>query len=158
MNRLMMAVGLLFAASLCDAGFAQKEANPGQVEIKVIDKTTGELIACRVHIKDGAGKPQRHPQLPFWNDHFVCAGTASLDLPAGKYSIEVEHGPEFTLHSDSFTLEGGNTKKLAIELQRLTDLPAEGWYPGDLHVPRAVSDIELLMKAEELHVAPVITW
>jgi hypothetical protein len=37
-------------------------------------------------------------------------------------------------------------------------MPAEGWWPGDLHVHRPVEDIELLMRAEELHVAPVVTW
>ena len=37
-------------------------------------------------------------------------------------------------------------------------MPAEGWWPGDLHVHRPVEDIELLMRAEDLHVAPVITW
>ena len=30
--------------------------------------------------------------------------------------------------------------------------------PGDTHVHRPVEDMELLLRAEELHVAPVITW
>jgi hypothetical protein len=47
---------------------------------------------------------------------------------------------------------------LAFEIEHLVDLTAEGWWSGDVHVHRPVSGIELLMRAEDLHVAPVITW
>jgi hypothetical protein len=43
-------------------------------------------------------------------------------------------------------------------MKRLADLPAEGWWPGDLHVHRAVGDVERLMRSEDLHVAQIITW
>src|SRR5262249_27293668 len=103
-------------------------------------------------------KPQRAGKLPFWFDHFVCPGTVGLDLPSGKYTVEIERGPEYERHAGSFTLAAGAGQALTVELRRLADLPAEGWWPGDLHVHRPVRDIELLMRAEGLHVAPVITW
>jgi hypothetical protein len=109
-------------------------------------------------LKDAAGKAQRTGKLPFWHDHFVCAGAVWLELPPGKYTLEVEHGPESEQYSSAFTLVAGGEKKLAVELKRVVDLPAEGWWPGDLHVHRPVGDIELLMQAEGLHIAPVITW
>jgi hypothetical protein len=34
----------------------------------------------------------------------------------------------------------------------------EGWWSGDLHVHRDPQDMPLLMLAQDLHVAPVITW
>jgi hypothetical protein len=74
------------------------------VEIAVLDDATGKPVPCRVHLKDAAGKPRRPAKVPFWHDHFVCPGTAELDLPTGKYAIEVERGPEYELYSDSFTL------------------------------------------------------
>jgi hypothetical protein len=40
----------------------------------------------------------------------------------------------------------------------VVDLSEEGWWSGELHVHRSLEDIELLMRAEDLHVAPVITW
>jgi hypothetical protein len=43
-------------------------------------------------------------------------------------------------------------------LHRLARLSKEGWWSGELHVHRPVDDIELLMRAEDLHVAPLITW
>ena len=45
-----------------------------------------------------------------------------------------------------------------MQLKRISDLAAEGWYSGDLHVHRPLKDVPLLMRAEDLYVAPVITW
>ena len=161
MRRVIAALGTgVILAIVLAAGTAvpaQGQGKPGRVEITVLDKAIGKPVPCRVHLKDAAGKPQRPAGLPFWNDHFVCPGTVGLDLPPGKYTIEVERGPEYEPHADSFTLTDAGTK-LAVELNRHADLPAEGWWPGDLHVHRPVGDIELLMRAEDLHVAPVITW
>ena len=156
MSRFAKTCGLLLAG-LCGAALARPQAETGKVEITVTDKATGKPIPCRIHLKDSAGKPQRAGKLPFWHDHFVCDGTVKLELPAGQYTIEVERGLEYALHTDSFTLDAGE-KKLDIQLKRLVDMPTEGWWPGDLHVHRPVGDIELLIQAEQLYVAPVITW
>jgi hypothetical protein len=43
-------------------------------------------------------------------------------------------------------------------LNRIADLAKDGWFSGDLHVHRPVKDMALLMQAEDLQVAPVITW
>lgn len=43
-------------------------------------------------------------------------------------------------------------------MKRLSNIAAEGWWSGDLHVHRPVEDMQLLMRAEDLHIAPVITW
>ena len=75
-----------------------------------------------------------------------------------QYTVESEHGPEYSLFTNSCTLAAGRTKKLRVELKRFVDMPAKGWWPGELHVHRRLEDIELLMRAEELHIAPVITW
>jgi hypothetical protein len=43
-------------------------------------------------------------------------------------------------------------------MNRFVDMRSEGWWSGDLHVHRPPDDMPLLMAAEDLHVAPVITW
>jgi hypothetical protein len=43
-------------------------------------------------------------------------------------------------------------------MERFVEMKKEGWWCGDLHIHRPLKDIELLMRAEDLHVAPVITW
>jgi hypothetical protein len=132
--------------------------SPSKVEISIVDKKTGKPVPCRIHLKDKAGKLQRAGMLPFWYDHFVCPGTAQLELRAGEYTYEVERGPEYAMAAGTFTVKGSDPMKVHVELERLLDLTKEGWWSGDLHVHRPVADIELLMRAEDLHVAPVITW
>lgn len=126
---------------------------PRGLSIEVVDKATGKPLPCRIHLYDAAGKPQRAAGLPYWRDHFVCDGTVRLEVPAGGYRLEVERGPEWSRVAR--LVEG---EKVRVELERLDDLPREGWWPGDLHVHRALEEVELLMRAEDLHVAPVITW
>lgn len=158
MCRSVLAFGCLLALGLLGMSEAAQKVETGRVEITVVDKATGKPIPCRVHLKDAKGKGVKADRLPFWNDHFVCKGEVALDLSPGKYSVEIEHGPEYSLFADSLTPEAGKTKKLAVELKRLVDMPAKGWWPGETHVHRPVEDVELLMRAEGLHVAPVITW
>jgi hypothetical protein len=131
-------------------------AEPVEVEFVILDKATGQPIPCRVHLKDAAGKPVKAPGLPFWFDHFVCPGSVQLPLEPGKYTIEVERGPEYGRVTDAVEIK--DKRRLTYELQRQVDLTKEGWWSGELHVHRPVEAIELLMRAEDLHVAPVITW
>jgi hypothetical protein len=132
-------------------------AAAGEVRILVTDRATGKPVPCRIHLRDSAGKPVPAAKLPFWRDHFVCPGTVRLELPAGRYPFEVERGPEYYRETGTITVADGR-QDVKVVLRRLRDLPAEGWWPGELHVHRAVEDIELLMRAEDLYVAPVITW
>jgi hypothetical protein len=153
------AIALLGSWSLALFAYAvAAQTEPGTVAITVTEKATGKPVPCRVHLKDAAGKPRRADRLPFWRDHFVCPGDVRLELPPGKYSFEIERGPEYRPGLGSFTLTGKAAEKIAVQLERLADLAAEGWWSGDLHVHRPLDDIELLMRAEDLHVAPVITW
>jgi hypothetical protein len=130
----------------------------GKLTLTIHSGDDEEPVPCRIHLKDSAGKAQRAPNLPFWFDHFVCPGTVSLELPHGEYHYEIERGPEYATITGAVTIRPGAGEKRTHSLQRLIDMRSEGWWPGELHVHRPVSDIELLMKAEDLHVAPVITW
>jgi hypothetical protein len=158
MIRRTLLLGFSLIGAPLTTAVALENAEPGRVEISVLDRATGKPVACRIHLKDAAGKPQLARQLPCWNDHFVCPGTVQLDLMPGRYTFEIDRGPEYPLSSGSFTLESKGSVKLTAKPERLTDLTAEGWWSGDLHVHRPVNDIELLMRAEDLHIAPVITW
>ena len=158
MSRSLITFGLLLAVGLLGTSGARPQVETGRVKITVVDKATGKEVPCRIHLKDAKGKGLKADKLPFWNDHFVCRGAVVLDLSPGKYTVEIEHGPEYSLSTDSFTLAPGQTKQLSVALKRLVDMPTKGWWPGDTHVHRAVEDVELLMRAEELHIAPVITW
>lgn len=142
---------LLVAAAVCEA---QDTTN---LAFQITDRH-GKPIPCRVHLRDSAGVSQKPAELPFWKDHFVCPGEASISLVPREYSWEIERGPEFHRLSGTVVAKRGKTMKVAETLTRLASLRDAGWYSGDLHVHRAVSDIKLLMSAEDLDFAPVIQW
>src|SRR5262249_1829280 len=45
-----------------------------------------------------------------------------------------------------------------IDLKRFVDMATQGWYSGDFDVDRPEKELELLMRADDLHVVPLITW
>jgi hypothetical protein len=147
----------VLCVALAPIGYA-RAAGGGEFRITVVDADTREPIACRMHLKNAKGVPQKAARMPFWNDHFVFPGKLKLKLPKGTYTFELEHGPEYTDRKGQFTIEDHADDEQVIDLKRSVDMAAEGWWAGDLHIHRAQQDIRLLMEAEELHVAPLITW
>lgn len=133
-------------------------ATGGELEIRVTDEATGQLIPVRMHVKDMRGKPVKPAKLLFWHDHFVLPGKAVLELRPGAYTFEMERGPEYRIRTGNFEIRRGDVDNREVTMQRFVDMKQEGWWSGDLHVHRPPGEIELLMLAEDLHVAPVITW
>jgi hypothetical protein len=146
-----LAIALLLLARLASA-------QDGQLEFRAVNKDTGQPMAARMHLKDARGRPVKPPKVPYWKDHFVFDGAIILELPAGGYTFELEAGPEFRLYTGNFTLARDSADTKTIEMQRFVDMKKEGWWSGDLHIHRAPADIELLMRAEDLHIGPVMTW
>jgi hypothetical protein len=133
-------------------------ASPGaHLEIEVAD-VSGHPLPCRIHLIDQRGNAQKVAGLPFWHDHFVCAGRCTAPLAAGKFDYAIERGPEYLRKTGQFELAEGADRKLDVTLERIANLRAAGWYCGDLHVHRPIDEIERLMQAEDLDFAPVITW
>ncbi len=128
------------------------------VTLAINDEASGNSMPARVQLKDSSGKMHQPIQLPFWRDHFVCTGEVKLELAPGNYTMEVERGPEFLAHRSEFSVASGTPTNITVTLPRIVDLAAEGWWSGELHVHRPVADAELLMRAEDLHVAQFITW
>jgi hypothetical protein len=153
--RPLLAAAILAAAALLAPSAALAQ---GELEIRALDGERGDPVAVRMHLKDAAGKPVKVPGHPSWNDHFVFQGRTVLKLPNGSYAFEMERGPEYRLRTGSFTITRGSADAKEAPMNRFVDMKKEGWWSGDLHIHRPPADIELLMRAEDLHVAPVITW
>jgi len=126
--------------------------------IKVYEEETQNLLPCRIHLKDPSSKPVKPEGLPFFRDHFDCPGSVSLSVPPGSYTYTVERGPEYQSLSGTLSVERGRSTECELRLKRLVDLKREGWWSGEFHIHRAPEEIRLLMQAEDLHIAPVITW
>ena len=133
-------------------------AGNGQLQIVVVDKQSGQLMPCRMHLKTAAGKPRLPKKVPAWDDHFVVPGKIALQLPLGNYSFEIERGLEYLVTRGHFTINTFADDTQRIEMERFIDMAGDGWWSGDLDVRRPVQDIQLLMQAEDLHVVPLVTW
>lgn len=168
-SKLLAAVAACVLAMNCWTGFpttcptACSTSGPGAVraaelEIRVVDEDTGELTPVRMHVKDARGRPVKPPQVIYWHDHFVVPGKAVLELRPGNYTFEMERGPEYRIRTGNFTIRRGDADTKTVSMQRFVDMKKEGWWSGDLHVHRPLQDIQWLMRAEDLHIAPVITW
>ena len=71
---------------------------------------------------------------PFEMTYFHARGPATLTLPAGTYSVLATHGLEYAPVTRTVTVVAGATTDARVRLDRLMDLPARGWWSGDVHV------------------------
>jgi hypothetical protein len=127
----------------------------------VVDFYARENVAAvpfRLHLSDAAGKPIVPKDRISWRDHFVVGDHDFVGLPEGQVKVVAERGPEYDAPEKTLSIRGESEKGCRLNFTRLVDLSKEGWWSGELHVHRPLKDIELLMRAEDLHVAPVITW
>ncbi len=79
---------------------------------------------------DGFDRSERR----FEYGYFHAQGRASLTLPAGGATVEVSRGPEWRAVTRAVEIPPDGVITLRVPLERLDDLPARGWYSGDLHV------------------------
>lgn len=128
------------------------------VKFEVHSMESGELVPCRIHLWDGAGARVKHPTLSWWHDHVTCEGEATYEVPPGSYRYLIARGPEFESREGTLAVAAGKERKEVISLGRLVDMSARGWWSGETHIHRPVEEVPLLIRAEDLHVAPVITW
>ncbi len=111
----------------------------GQVIIRTHFKGDPSSVAARLNVLDQNG----HPLLPEAGAvrsegqngriFFYSPGVLALTAPAGEVSISAVQGivtPEVT---QRVKVEAGTTVTVDIELDRLWDAKAAGWYSGDHH-------------------------
>jgi TolB protein len=108
------------------------------------------------HADDGFDRKER----TFEFTYFHASGNATLMLPAGEYTIEVTKGLEYARLVRKVTVTAGRAQSQRFRLERLIDLPARGWWSGDLHVHMNYggayrndsAHLRFQAEAEDLHV------
>jgi hypothetical protein len=139
---------------------AESVEQGGSLQLRVADRmATGQLVPvpARVHLADSRGQPVLAPGLPAFRDHINCGGEARFEVPPGSYTYTIERGPEYRRASGHLQIGAGMAREHEVVLTRLIDLAAQGWYSGETHVHRPPEDMSLLLRSEDLHVAPVLT-
>jgi hypothetical protein len=130
----------------------------GKFLLRVVDAKTQTPIPFRFHFKTEKGVYQRLPSLPFWHDHVAAPGDLPMELFRGNYYFEIDHGPEYNFYTGFFTINDGADDEKVVELKQAVDLPAEGWWSGDLDVRRPQREIEQAMLADDVRIVPLVTW
>lgn len=146
------------------------------VELRIIDAGTKQLVAARVYIQHADGrwffpksKAPHGSAIPYQRQRpekieemhtTVSADPLEMLLPVGRYTITVERGKEYVPNSVSLDV-APNTKqtKCEVELKRWIHMAELGWYSGDTHLHRELSEMPNLVLAEDLNVAfPLSHW
>ncbi len=144
----------------------------GTLRLQIVDPA-GHQLAARISVTgpDGRGYAPddawRHAdeafdraERPFEYSYFHSSGLSTLTVPAGQVQVELWHGPEYRVFRAGVSVPTGTTVTRRILLDRVDNLPARGWWSGDLHVhmnyggayrntPRHLA---FQARAEDLHV------
>ncbi|RMF41978.1 MAG: hypothetical protein D6753_08545, partial [Planctomycetota bacterium] len=146
----------------------------GNLRGRVLDGQTGETLPCRLYVQrqsdgrfffvrsqDAEGTAivydkqrfqrsiERHTSL---SPHPFVA-----QLPPGDYRITAELGKEYLPTTVAISV-AEDPVDVQLELHRLVEMKAHGWYSGDTHVHRTVDELPVVMQAEDLNVALPLTY
>ena len=66
--------------------------------------------------------------------YFHAAGEFTVELPPGAATVRLKRGVEFRPWEREVTIRSGEETHLEAELERFTNLGADGWMSGDTHV------------------------
>jgi len=161
----------------------------GWLQINVRDRATGLPTFCRLNVVGpdgnfyqpapnplspysltgqwpGTGKGNREGKAPirYMGRFFYSSGQVEVSVPAGRVRIEAWKGFEYRPVARSMEVAAGETKPLAIELERTVPMAAHGYYSGDahLHFPRRTgADDQViidLLQAEDIHFGSMLAY
>jgi hypothetical protein len=119
----------------------------GRVRLAVVDAATGRPVPARVSVSGADGRhfapddAWRHAdeafvraEAPFEHGYFHTDGSDTLTVPAGKVTVLAWRGPEYQVARFQGLAAPGATLPVPLALRRLADMPARGYWGGDLHV------------------------
>ncbi len=129
---------------------------PARISVTLSDGRGATPDAAWRHASDRFDRGERH----FEATYFHSDGSSRLTLPAGQVKVLVSHGPEYTVVDQMVTVRPGTAATVRFVLARLADLPASGWWSGDLHMHmnyggtyrNTPAHLALQARAEDLHV------
>ena len=144
----------------------------GTLRIDVVDRA-GRLLPARISVTTAEGRGYApddawrnadeafdRSERQFEYPYFHSTGSAELTVPAGQVHLEVWRGPEYRVARADVNVPAGIRLTRRIVLQRVDNLPARGWWSGDVHVHmnyggayrNTPAHLAFQARAEDLHV------
>ena len=148
----MEPVGALAVSVVDEAG----KPLDARVSVTGADGRSWAPSTALIHADDSFDRSERHFEVGYYH----TSGSSTLTVPAGAYSVEVTRGLEYAVATQSVQVAAKGAKRVRLTMRRLVNLPASGWYSGDLHVHmnyggtyRTVpAQLAFMARAEDLHV------
>ena len=111
----------------------------GILSVVTRDAATGGPTGSRIHLTASDGKfyapADAYARIGAQGDHvFHHTGRFTVEVPAGRTELTVVKGFEYWPEEVSVEVGAGEVAELTVDLQRMTDMAAKGWYSGSTHV------------------------
>jgi len=126
-------------------------ARGGTLAIRILDDA-GSPASARVYLIDSKGRayspagavqyPNKLRDYAGHEQHFVpSGGFFTIELPAGRYFLEIERGKEFLPIHSEFTLSAAGNRQKTFQLKRWIRMADRGCDSGDMHVNAVIGDL-----------------
>lgn len=173
-TRLQKIFGILFVFSILLIRFHPSLIAEDQILLKgeVRDADTNQLIPARIYLSSKnrwyflrSASPEGSAVIydvkrgaSVEKHTTISAHPFEVKVPPGEYTITVEHGKDYLSWSKTFSVDQSN-HTIQVSLKRWFDSASKGWYSGDTHTHRKISELPNIIQAEDLNVAlPLTGW
>ncbi len=121
-------------------------------------------IWCRVEVRGPNGKmyqakgallsgeTKARGGLHWYLGSFLMNGKSAIDLPAGSYTVVVEHGLEYNRFERQVTVTDATPLQMNIQMRPWVRMEKMGWWSADMHVHRSLEDGPAIAAAEDLNI------
>jgi TolB protein len=111
----------------------------GKVHVRVRDEATGKATPARIHALAADGKfyapRDSYSRIGELGEHlFHTNGEFTLEVPAGKMTVEAVKGFEYWPAQQSLEVRPGTDVTMTLTLKPMVDFAARGWINGSTHV------------------------
>ena len=104
----------------------------------IVDAATNRPVDAKVHVLSSQGAfvspPEAILKVGAGPRFFYAHEGFEVDLPIGQADVVVERGTEYAPLRTTVDIPTEGTISLDLVLSRWTNLPDQGWYPGNTHI------------------------
>lgn len=165
---------LMIAAWMCYAVPALAADSTTTLHGEICDADSGQLLPARLYIQSADGTKwffaksaapngsalvyDRAREKSIEKHTTLSAHPFVAELPPGKYTLTVERGKEYLTATQEVEV-ADKPVSVTIQLKRWINMAERGWYSGDTHVHRPISELSNVALAEDLNVVyPMSQW
>ncbi len=150
----ILAIGILMALCL---PAETNGAEPVNITIRAISLDNQQCIPCKIRLEKLDGTPILPEGEYDYRKWFPIRGEKEITIEPGRYILRASRGIESipTRREVEITQDG---QTLTASIGRWINMNERGWWSGDTHIHRPLHIIADLILAEDLNIAPVLTY